>query len=137
MSANRTGGGGYKRERLRAAAVEALLRSGSVREAAEAIGVAPSTLLRWLQDPDFRAAFEAARERALEHAIAQLQAATAEAVQALRRNLGCGNPSVEVRAATAVLDAALKVAEHFELRQRVARIEQLLDRLEKGGVGVG
>lgn len=133
MSANGTRGGGHKRERLRERAIEALLRCGSVREAAQEVGVAPSTLLRWLQDPTFREAFERARERLLEAAVLRLQQAVGEAVDTLLRNMRCGHAATEVAAARAVLDAALKWAENVELRQRVEALE---DRFE-GGAGVG
>lgn len=133
---DRRRGAGTKRERLRERAIEALLRCGSVREAAQEVGVAASTLLRWLQDSDFRQALEAARERALETAIAQLQQAAGEAVEALRRNMRCGTPTVEVQAARAVLDAIMRFGEHVELRQRVAALEGLVERIG-GGAQVG
>lgn len=46
-------------------AIAALLPQRNTDEAARAVGVAPKTLLRWLQIPDFPAAYRKAR-RALE-----------------------------------------------------------------------
>ena len=65
----------------------------------------------------------------MEGAIGRLQQAATEAVAALQRNLTCGTPSVEVRAATAILDQAIKAVELFDL---VERVEQLEARLTSG-----
>ncbi len=47
-------------------------------------------------------------------------------METLRRNLDCGNASVEVRAALGVLDQTLKVKEFLELEERMQALEQLV-----------
>jgi hypothetical protein len=94
----------YRREH----AIAALLSCQTIGEAANACGVAPVTLWRWLQDPSFDAQYRAARKQVVERAVSELQLATCEAVMTLRRNLRCENPTVQVRAAQIILDLALK-----------------------------
>ena len=108
-------GHGEKLSRKAGEAAVALLACPTVAEAAERVGVAESTLWRWLQQEDFRGQYHAARRQTLDVAILSLQQAAGEAVQALRRNLTCGVPAVEVRAATAILQQTIGATELVEL----------------------
>ena len=54
-------GHGAKFGRKKEEAIAALLTQRNTEEAARAIGVVPSTLLRWMKEPDFDAAYRAAR----------------------------------------------------------------------------
>ena len=90
------------------------------------------TIWRWIQQADFRARLRDARRAVVEGAIGRLQQAATEAVETLRRNLTCGTPSVEVRAAATILDQAIKAVELFDM---VERVEQLEARLAAGTEG--
>ena len=116
-------GHGEKLERKQELAIVALLQQPTVDEVAQAVGVAPVTLWRWLQQADFREQYRAARRQVLEHAVTRLQQATSDAVATLRRNLTCRVPSVEVRAAQAILDQAVKGVEVLDLEARIAALE--------------
>lgn len=120
MTAGRRG----KRPRHEDAALAALLAEPTIAQAAEKAGIGESTLLRWLADPAFKARYRDARRQIVEHAVARLQQTTSEAVGALRRNLACGNPSVEVGAARVVFDQALRAIELADLAERVEQLEQ-------------
>jgi hypothetical protein len=61
--------------------------------------------------------------RAVEGAVAGLQRASEGAVATLERNLTSGVPSVEVRAAMAILDYALKGVETYDLLERLEDLE--------------
>jgi hypothetical protein len=61
-------GHGAKFERKKEEAVAALLSHKSVEDAANSIGVNAGTLLRWLQNPEFRAMYLAARREAVQQA---------------------------------------------------------------------
>lgn len=103
-------------------AVAALLSGRGLTDAAAAAGVAPRTLYRWRELPEWRRYYlEAARE-ALEAATGELRGAASEAVTTLRAALGDESPGIRVRAAIAVLDFALR-AEAADLGDRVARLE--------------
>ena len=120
-------GHGEKLARKHDQAIVALLTCPTVPEAARAAGVSEATLFRWLQQPDFQGHYRAARQRVVEGAIASLQQAAGEAVQTLRRNLACGAPSVEVRAALGILDQAIKATELIDLEERIQTLEAQLE----------
>ena len=117
-------GHGEKLERRQEQAIAALLAHPTIPAAATACGVGEATLWRWLQQPDFRAAYREARRQVVEVAIAGLQQATGEAAEALRRNLTCGQPGAEIRAALGILGQAIKGAELLDLAERVAALEE-------------
>ena len=129
-------GHGEKRPRLAQAAITALLACPTIEAAAEQAGIAPATLRRWLAEPEFKATYRAARRQAVEAAIGRLQTVTTKAVDTLERNLRCGTPAVEVGAAKAVLDQAIKAVELVDLVERVEALEQaseLAAQRERGG----
>jgi hypothetical protein len=108
------------------AAILALLTACSVEEAARMTNVPPRTLFRWLQEPDFDAAYRKARRAAYGQATARLQQATGAAVSTLLKIMVDTNapPSTRVRAADSVLDHATKAIEIEDVEVRVAALEQ-------------
>jgi len=108
----------------RDAALAALLTAPTIVEAARTAGVGERTLRRWLADPGFAAEYDAACRQAFNQAIFALQQASGEAVATLRRNLNCGNPAVEVRAASEILAQAAQWQELHDLGDRVAALEE-------------
>ena len=109
------------------AAIAALLAEPTIEAAATKAGVGESTLRRWLAEPGFKAAYRTARRLVVEAAIGRLQQAATEAVDALSRNLTCGNAAVEVGAAKAILDQSIKAVELVDLAERVEALEQASD----------
>ncbi len=114
---------GEKYTRHNERAIAPLLQAPTILQAAGQVGVSESTLIRWMHDPVFAEEYRAARRQVVENALAQLQQATGEAAATLRRNLTSGVASVEVRAAMAILDFALKALEWADLESRIARLE--------------
>ncbi len=125
-------GHGDKLNRKQEQAIAALLSASSIKAAADVCGMAEVTLWRWLQLPDFQAAYRTARRQVVERAVTELQAACGKAVETLKRNLTCDNPSVEIRAAQIILEQGIKGIELMDLQERVERLESLLDNQEKG-----
>ena len=125
MSTNEGGTGhGDKLSRKQEQAIAALLAEPTIPAAAKVVGVSESTLWRWLQQASFRARYRAARTHVVDAAIGTLQRATTKAVAALERNLECGQPSVEVSAARAILDGAMRALELFDLAERIDALER-------------
>jgi len=114
--------GRTKLHRKQEALIAALLTEPSHASAAARAGVSEATLHRWLRLPDFQAAYRLARRGVVETAIGRLQQATGKAVDALERNLTCGQAGSEIRAALGILAQALKAVELIDL---VGRIEEL------------
>jgi hypothetical protein len=108
-------------------AIVALLSEDTVEDAAQTAGVSPATLRRWLKQPAFSNEYRAERRRFMERAVGALQAACTAAVEALVRNLNCGVASVEVRAASAILDRALKGVELYDIIERIEALEEVLE----------
>lgn len=109
------------------AALAALLCSPSISAAALKCGLAEKTIHRYLADRSFNRAFREARRSAVEHSLAVLQSATSEAVEALRRAMKCGKPTVETMAARAVLELGIRAVELGDVLERIDEIETRLE----------
>jgi hypothetical protein len=123
---------GTKIDRKGEALIAALLTEPTHAAAAAKAGVSEATAQRWLRKPGFVAAYRAARRAVVEAAVGRLQQVAAEAVEVLRRNMGCGNPAVEVRAAALVIEKAVSGVELIDLATRVEELERML-RPDPGG----
>jgi hypothetical protein len=128
--------GGQKRGRKHEEAVAALLVESTLEAAARKSGVSERTLRNWLKDPDFVRAYRDARWQIVEAAVARLQQAAAEAVDALKRNLSCSQPGPEIRAALGILDHSQRGIELNDLAERVEALEaQARERQGAGTYG--
>lgn len=117
---------GYQKHSIkREQAISALLTTTSICDAASKLSVAESTVRRWMQKPEFLAQYRKARRQCMEGAVAQMQKLTSEAVSCLSRNLNCGNPSVEVRAASSILEHAIRGTEMLDYDERIVRLEAI------------
>ena len=105
------------------AAVAALLTAPTEAAAASQVGIGEATLRRWKQRPEFQEVYRAASRERLAGTIGRLRAAAGEAVDTLRAALRDEVTSNRIRAATVLLDSALK-AEVDDLSRRVEFIEQ-------------
>lgn len=101
-----------------------LLNGSTVTDASKTNKVSETTIYNWLQDETFKTAYRKLRRESVENSLAQIQQATTEAVETLRRNLTCENPSVEVRTAQIILDNAVKAVELTDLAERIEKLEQ-------------
>jgi hypothetical protein len=118
-------GHGTKFGRKKEEAVVALLTHRTLEEAARAIEIAPNTLLRWMKDPEFAAAYREARRLAYGQSIARLQQAASAASSTLLKIMVDTNspPSCRLRAADSVLSHAAKAIELEDIEARVAALE--------------
>src|SRR5437867_1028189 len=101
---------GEKLSRKQEQTIAALLTRDSITAAAAGCGVAEATVHRWLKDTDFQQSYREARRTIVQHAIAKVQRATAEAVDALRGVMQDRDApaSAKVSAAKAILETAMK-----------------------------
>jgi hypothetical protein len=120
-------GHGAKFGRKKEEAIAALLVQRSVEEAARAVGIAPRTLLRWLELPEFREAYGQARREAFGQATARLQQASGAAVSTVLKIMvdPQAPASCRLRAADSVLHHGSKAIELDELETRLLRLEQM------------
>ncbi|MGA2186852.1 MAG: hypothetical protein ABSH47_27905 [Bryobacteraceae bacterium] len=126
-------GHGTKFGRKKEAAVAALLTHRNIDEAAGVVGIAPNTLLNWMKDREFAAAYREARRAAVGQAIARLQQTTGAAVSTLQKLLvDTSTPaSVKARVSTAMLALALKGVETEDILVRVEELERAAEEAKR------
>ncbi len=107
----------------RETALNSLLASATITEAAKKCGLNEKTLRRYLADADFQKEYRAARRVVFEQNISRLQSLHTQAVDALERNLTCENPSVEVRSAQIIIEGNRKDFETLDILERLEKIE--------------
>ena len=109
-------------------ALIALLEQPSIRAAAEVSGVSQPTIFRYLQDPDFRKAYQQAKKALLDAALGDLQKASSEAVSTLREVMLDREitPGVRVAAARAILAFSIQVGQLEEVLRRLEAVEDYL-----------
>jgi hypothetical protein len=107
--------GRTKLNRKQETLIAAMLTEPTLVAAAEKAGISPATLYRWQQLPEFQAAYQAANRQVVNDSVARLQRASDAAVEALERNLRCGKPATEIRAALGILDQVSRL--YFDQRQ--------------------
>ena len=99
-------GHGAKFGRKQEDAIVTLLSHRSIEEAARATGVAEKTLRRWMREPDFDAAYRAAKRASFGQSIARLHHLSSAAVSTLGKVMldPATPPATKVRAADSILD---------------------------------
>ena len=90
-------GHGTKFGRKKEQAIAALLSHRSIEDAARAIGVVPNTLIRWMRQREFDAAYREARRLAFRQSIARLQQASSAAVSTLLKVMVDANAPASTR----------------------------------------
>jgi transposase-like protein len=114
-------------------AILALLEHPSMEKAAEAVGVHPTTLRRWLRQPEFQEALRQARREKFLQAMGLLHLGTGAAVAHLMKLMRDPNQpgSTQIRAIDSLLN---RVAKAIEIEDVLARITAL-ERTVAGGAG--
>jgi len=111
-------------------AVESLLATGDVTEAAAAAGVVRQTVHRWLDQDAFKAALregEAAKLEALSRSLVRLGNKAAGALEAALDDQ-TAQPGAKVRAADVVLARLLQLKELTDLEERLTYLEEEMQR---------
>ena len=126
-------GHGAKFDRKKEQAIAALLNHRTTEEAAKAVGIGVTTLFRWLNEPEFRAAYLKARRESVSQAIARMQqAAGAAGVTILKLMTDPNAPAaVRLRAAESVYDIAVKGVETEDIEARIAALERAAEESQK------
>ena len=129
-------GHGAKYGRKREEAIAALLAQRNAQEAAHAVGVSAKTLLRWMNVPEFQAAYRQARRNAFGQCIARLQQASGAAASTLLKIMLDPNApaSARLRAADSILNHAAKAIEMEDIEARVSHLEHAAEVARARGV---
>ena len=119
-------GHGTKFGRKKEAAIVALLSQRNIEEAAKSIGVVPNTLMRWMKEPEFDAAYRDARRAAFSQSVARMHQASSAAVSTVLKIMVDQNApaSTRLRAADILLDRTAKAIEIEDIEARVSVLER-------------
>lgn len=109
-------------------AIEALLMSASVEDAARRSGLSARTVHRYLSSAEFADAFRGRLRTRVEVASARLQSATRDAVECLVdvMNDQSASHGVRTRAAVSVIELSWRWIEANEFQDRLSALEQRL-----------
>ena len=117
----------------RCRAIDELLASGNQTAAAAAAGITHRTLRRWLTEPAFVAALDAAQDQLLDNVTVDLVRAASGAVALLDRVVSDpdAKTALRIRAAAILLDSVLRWRELRTVSRRLDALEQIFK--EDGG----
>jgi len=106
-------------------AISALLSEPSVRKAAEVAGIPERTIYAWLKEPQFDAAYRAARRASVSQATARLQYASSAAVSVLCHLMAnnATHASIRLSAAKTILELSFKAIDD-DLAARLDALEK-------------
>jgi len=126
-------GHGAKFGRKKEEAIAALLAHRNTEEAARAAGIAPKTLLRWLQIPEFQLAFRDAKWAAYSQSIGRLHQMSSAAVTTLGKVMVDPStpPATKVRAADSILNHTAKAIETENLEARLSELERAAEAYDR------
>jgi len=93
---------------------------------AKNIGCNPSTLHRWLNQPEFKTRYREMRRQLVESAIAKLQGHMETAIDTLVKNLDTGNRPSECRAASTIIRQSIEGVDFSDFDERISKIEKQL-----------
>ncbi|MGD0777958.1 MAG: helix-turn-helix domain-containing protein [Candidatus Solibacter sp.] len=126
-------GHGAKFDHKKEQAIAALLSRRNAEEAAREVGISPNTLLRWIKDPEFDAAYQEARRTAFSQSIALLQDASGAAVKTVLKIMLDSNVSAgtRLRAVEVVLSQGAKAFEMEGIEARVVELERTTGSAKK------
>jgi len=112
-------------------AIAALVVHGSRAKAAEAAGVHPDTIKRWLGDADFRAAYEEAQRQQADETMQALKGAMLGSVQVLVafRDDPTKSDALRRQCAYDILTLGKAAMEGAELAERLGKLEAMQELL--------
>ena len=127
-------GHGEKFSRKKEAAAAALVTQRTAEDAAQLVGIGPATLRRWQKEPEFDAAYRAAKRAAYGQSIARLHHLSSAAVSTLGKVMldSATPPATRVRAADSILAHAAKAIEIEDVEARVTELERAAETSKTG-----
>ncbi len=118
---------GRKAERL----IAALLTEPTQEAAAAKVGLSRRTVTNWLSREEFLVAYRASRRQVVEYGIGRAQAMIGRAAEALERNLTCGRPADEIRAAVAIYGQSIQGGELVDMVEQVEKLRAVVAEVKR------
>ena len=107
-------------------AIEALLSTRNIKEAARKCKMPYSTLQHWMDDPEFMAAYADAQEELREGISRMLASTVADAIERLHGLVGDKNKRVALVACRIALSSYVNVTNLAEFDGRLKQLEALI-----------
>ena len=127
-------GGGGKLTSRQLNALPELASSRTIEEASERTGIGRATIYRWRANPAFAMELYLYQQQVLEATRAKLASHMMRAVDVLGELLQSENDSIRRQAARDILTVVLHLEKHFEVVQRVEKVEEAVKLAETVGV---
>jgi hypothetical protein len=127
-------GHGAKFGRKKEDAIVALLTHRTIEEAARSLNISTKTLFRWMKEPEFDAAYRAAKRAAFAQSIARLHHLSSAAVSTLGKVMldPTTPPATRVRASDSILNHTTKAIEIEDIDARLRELEQATEANKSG-----
>ena len=106
-----------------AAALPYIASEPTLTRGAQAAQIAKSTLMRWMNDPAFRAGLERVRNNIADLAYTELEGLTLKSVIRLGQLLDHEDPNVVHRVSKTTLSMSLNIRQDRDLRRQLELIE--------------
>ncbi len=123
----------YEMRKGDAVLIARLAAGATVRDAADAAGIAERTAYRRLELVDFRREVSATRRRFLAEVVGKLADAGTEAADTLRDLLSARSENVRHASARSIIELSQRLSESVELEERVAELEARIEAQTTGG----
>ena len=107
-------------------AIPHLVSSKSISEAAELAGVGRTTIYRWLNDDEFRAAYEEQRDAVALYARSGMRSLMLKALAIQAERLDSDDPKERAQASKAIMDYDTKTARTHENQKVIDRLNNLM-----------
>lgn len=120
---------GQKYQRLREAAIIALLSHASLSDAAKSIGISERGLRKWMQKEDFAESVRTLRRQVLEAGASRLTGLVSKAIETLEAGLQSKKAADRTRAARAILEFRERM-DRDDLREKAAALERKLAEMQ-------
>src|SRR5437764_4569233 len=109
------------------ALIAALLSYPSIVAASKSIGINDKTARRWLAMPQFKKAYDQARDEQFNSSLDLLQQATGAAIRVLISLMKDDQPSgIRLRAATVIFENSVELKKLEAIEKRIEQLEALL-----------
>ena len=111
--------------------VPLVISLGNVDKACQEAGIARATFYLWLKDENFVAELRAQQETVYNRILIELHGLLSKSIDVYRELLDGEDDSLRFRTATAVIENTVKLTEQKELKDRLDKIEEIMESKEK------
>lgn len=108
-------------------AIPIILKADSMEAAAKEAKVKRATIYRWLKIPDFKQRLEEARSEVFEDGLNRLKTATDRAAKTMIKLLDSKNENTRRLSSKDIINLAFKSVEDREIRDRIERLEEIIN----------